>query len=456
MKRVFSTFVAGLLLLLVVPQVGLGDSGPDHRVRQDRPIQLGTSGGNVNDITARFCCSGTLGALVNKKGVLEILSNNHVLALSNRGAIGDDINQPGLIDTSPPCQVIPADIVADLSQFKAISFTTDNTIDAATAQIRSGQVRTDGSILDIGQPSSTPVAASIGMKVKKSGRTTGLTRGKIRAINVTINVGYPTECGSEQFDVARFVNQIRIRGPFFRAFSKGGDSGSLVVEDKDNCPGPVGLLFAGGGRDTFANPISDVLSAFGATIVGCAAAAAEEGAPTEGAEVNGAQVAAAIAVQERHTEALMRIPGVVGTGIGQDEETGRVVIEVYLEQATPALRQAIPQDLEGIPVKRVVTGKIFALNCQASSLSRETALAGGFSVNEQEVAAAMAVQERHTEALMRIPGVVGTGIGQDEETGRVVIEVYLEQATPALRQAIPQELEGIPVKRVVTGKIFAR
>lgn len=375
MKRWVSLAFVGLLFLVAFPQVGRGDRGPDHRARQTRPIQLGTSGGNVNDQTAEFCCSGTLGALVNKGGVLEILSNNHVLAIVNQGSIGDDINQPGLIDTSPTCQVIPADIVADLSQFVPISFTANNTMDAATAAIRAGQVDPNGSSLDIGPPSSTPVAASIGMNVKKSGRTTGLTRGTIRAINVTVNVAYPIECGSEEVQVARFVGQFRVRSrpcfsfggrAFGKNFSRGGDSGSLIVEDVGTCPAPVGLLFAGGGCDTFANPISGVLSAFGgATIVGCGAPAVEEQAPTEGAEVSEPEVAAAIAVQERHTDALMRIPGVVGTGIGRDEETGRVVIEVYLERATHKLKQAIPQALEGIPVKRVVTGKIFALGCPA-------------------------------------------------------------------------------------------
>ena len=199
------------------------------------------------------------------------------------------------------------------------------------------------------------------MVVKKSGRTTGLTRGKIVAIAVTINIGYPTECGGTEVQVARFDHQIRIRGrPSFKLFSREGDSGALVVEDKASCPSPVGLVFAGSGINTFANRIHDVLSAFDTTVVGCGASTAEARAQTEEVHMSAAEMATAIAVQQRHTDGLMQIPGVVGTGIGQSEKTGQVVIEVYLEKSTAALRRAIPHHLEGIPVRTHVTGKIYA------------------------------------------------------------------------------------------------
>lgn len=48
-------------------------------------------------------------------------------------------------------------------------------------------------------------------------------------------------------------------------FSRGGDSGSLIVTQNEN-KNPVGLLFAGGGRWTIANPIGLVLDAFDVTI----------------------------------------------------------------------------------------------------------------------------------------------------------------------------------------------
>src|ERR1043166_6921632 len=58
----------------------------------------GVSGGNINDITRSFCCSGTLGSLVTGGGTFYILSNNHVLARQDQAASGEDISQPGLAD----------------------------------------------------------------------------------------------------------------------------------------------------------------------------------------------------------------------------------------------------------------------------------------------------------------------------------------------------------------------
>src|SRR5215813_13717610 len=85
-------------LLLSSPRIiskGSADGGANH---QGRNLHFGVSGGNVNDITKRFCCSGTLGALVTDGTTNYVLSNNHVLGLSGKARAGDDISQPGLID----------------------------------------------------------------------------------------------------------------------------------------------------------------------------------------------------------------------------------------------------------------------------------------------------------------------------------------------------------------------
>src|SRR3974390_3277921 len=69
---------------------------------QNIPVKLGTSGGNAKDSSVQgnltFCCSGTLGALVQRNGTFYILSNNHVLARTDSASIGDAISQPALID----------------------------------------------------------------------------------------------------------------------------------------------------------------------------------------------------------------------------------------------------------------------------------------------------------------------------------------------------------------------
>ena len=56
---------------------------------------------------------------------------------------------------------------------------------------------------------------------------------------------------------------------------------------------------------------------------------------------------------------------------------------------------------------------------------------------------------------MSIPGVVGTGAGQDA-SGQPVIEVYVERDTPETRQAIPNTIEGVELRIIETGRFEAR
>ncbi|HEX5707449.1 MAG TPA: hypothetical protein VFX96_09145, partial [Pyrinomonadaceae bacterium] len=205
------------------------DGGPQHRVSSDL---YGVSGGNVNDRTRRFCCSGTLGALVRSAaGTNYILSNNHVLARSNQAAIGEDVSQPGMIDVN--CQV--TEIVADLSAYPNLN--TSN-VDAAVAALRGTAMNTNGSILDIGIPSSTIRNASVGLSVAKSGRTTGFTTGTIGSVDTDVGVQYTRECGGGKKFVINFTDQVVINSS---TFSAGGDSGSLIVTN-DSCHQPVALL----------------------------------------------------------------------------------------------------------------------------------------------------------------------------------------------------------------------
>src|ERR1041385_1931282 len=159
------------------------DNRPVHRIDQHFPISLGTSGGNINDRSKAFCYGGTLGALVEDANKAQyILSNNHVLARTNAAKLGEDIIQPGLIDQSPVCAQDSSDAVADLSAFVSIKFKgkgaiPTNTVDAAIAQVRPNKVDSSGRIIDIGVISNATVEPAIGLAVKKSGRTTGLTSG---------------------------------------------------------------------------------------------------------------------------------------------------------------------------------------------------------------------------------------------------------------------------------------
>lgn len=223
--------------------------------RCDRPVPIGVSTGHPA-ITA-----GTIGARVTDGTDVYALSNNHVYADENAASIGDAVIQPGTFDGG----LSPADDIGTLFDFKPIVFSTtaNNVIDAAIAlsstSLLDNKTPSDG----YGTPKSTTHEAVINQKVKKYGRTTGLTKGRISAINATVNVGYDS-------GVARFVNQIIIEPG---DFSAGGDSGSLIVvdgkgRDKADDRKPVGLLFAGSFFVTVANPIGAVLKAFDVTVDG--------------------------------------------------------------------------------------------------------------------------------------------------------------------------------------------
>ena len=128
-------------------------------------------------------------------------------------------------------------------------------------------VAADGSILEIGPLSSQTVSASLKQAVKKSGRTTGLTKSSISGLNATISVTYENECAGGTAFTKTFTGQIVISNSNSR-FLNSGDSGSLLVEDVANRPRAVGLLFAGSSTSAIANPINEVLSYLGATMVG--------------------------------------------------------------------------------------------------------------------------------------------------------------------------------------------
>jgi hypothetical protein len=95
------------------------------------------------------------------------------------------------------------------------------------------------------------------MAVAKVGRTTGPTQGRISAIEVD-DVVVEYDVGEVSFD-----DQIEIESTGAGAFSAGGDSGSLILDEEFRA---CGLLFAGsetGGSNgrglTYANPIAVVL-----------------------------------------------------------------------------------------------------------------------------------------------------------------------------------------------------
>src|SRR5438552_2198665 len=116
-----------------------------------------------------------------------------------------------------------------------------NLVDAAVAEpIDAGSVARD--ILGIGRVTRTR-DAELGMRLRKSGRTSGITEGRVTALDATVEVDYGGQ-------TAVFREQV-----VSDLLSKGGDSGSLVVDESGHA---VGLLFAGGATTTLINPIAAI------------------------------------------------------------------------------------------------------------------------------------------------------------------------------------------------------
>jgi hypothetical protein len=201
-----------------------------------------------------FVMAGTLGCLVTDGSGRFILSNNHVLADENALPLGSPIFQPGLLDNGNAS----TDKVARLSKFVTIKkLPAKNEVDCAIAAVLTQNLCSPKFLPKVSLGSTTPIAAAVGMKVHKHGRTTGYTRGQVVDIAADVNVGY-------DFGTARFIDQIIVIGDS-GSFSDSGDSGSLIVDRKTKKA--TGLLFAGSSSHTIANHIENVLSQLGVTLV---------------------------------------------------------------------------------------------------------------------------------------------------------------------------------------------
>jgi hypothetical protein len=128
----------------------------------------------------------------------------------------------------------------------------ENLVDAALGRPRDGDMVSSG-FVGIAGHSPGLAAATLGAKVRKSGRTTGVTtEGEVRDVDATFVVGYGPK------GKALFRNQMVIRSE--KRFSDHGDSGSFILVQDDPLRA-VGLLFAGNspGTVTLANHMQTVL-----------------------------------------------------------------------------------------------------------------------------------------------------------------------------------------------------
>lgn len=223
-----------------------------NRRSRQRPIVGGISAAHfeVTAGTLAYFCRSTLSG--DDPSKIYILSNNHVFANVNRADEGDDLDQPGPEDGGTA-----GDHFA--SFFRAINLRLGgifpNKIDAAIGELLPGiDFRLE--ICNIGRITGVATAEQ-NMQVRKHGRTTGYTEGRISETSYDSIVR--VERGTSTVP-ALFQNQIRVeRDTSSPAFALRGDSGSLVVDQ--STAEAVGLYFAGpdSGEYGVANHIGDVL-----------------------------------------------------------------------------------------------------------------------------------------------------------------------------------------------------
>ncbi|MEV6758009.1 hypothetical protein [Streptomyces sp. NPDC051214] len=249
--------LAGLSQPMLEELSGLGAFEPQLLRRRMRPCPSGASVGNVR-VTA-----GTLGSVVydflpgasvdppgpglGVPAKFYILSNNHVLADSNRAQLGSAIVQPGVFDGGQD----PADRIATLERFITIQFAPqiplerhNNVVDAALGTVDFQDATRETYFSGAPRAWRRKANVAVGDLVKKTGRTTNISFGRIIAVDATIDVNYGTA------GTARFKDQILTTN-----ISAGGDSGSLVTS-LDNVA--LGLLFAGSSTVTVLNHFENV------------------------------------------------------------------------------------------------------------------------------------------------------------------------------------------------------
>lgn len=433
---------------------------PQNQNVQSGAILLGSSGGNANASstsgTKITCCGGTLGSLLTRNGTQFILGDNHVLAISDSGKIGDSIIQPALIDNPAPntCTTTGTSTVAHLFQFFNLESPATPKVDAAIAQVVPGTVDLNGKILYLGGTatngipdpgqvqagSGVPGGATVGMLVAKSGRSTGLTCSSVLATNAAASVQYQKGCGTGTTFNVSYTNLVDVLGG---NFSAEGDSGSLIVTQ--NTADPVALLFAGSDQDTIGNPVSQVLSFFASggnavsfvggvahPVIGCTLPVKPAGAvqTLAASAVASEALQRAMVTRDAHAPELLAHPEVQAVGVGASyDNPAEAAILFFVTKGQP--RTNIPAQVEGIRT-RIIEGDLFAsrgaLSAEESAALEKTAAPPQlvYSISDAEVARAKVVHTARVEELLKRAGVQGVGISSSVDSpGEAALILFL-------------------------------
>jgi hypothetical protein len=207
--------------------------------------------------------AGTIGALIKREDDLFLLSNNHVIGGCNHAPVNTIIMTPAPRDSIGGIAPLEIGRLSALCPLRSgdISFVEPCTTDAAIAKITNPALVTSWQGDDI-NGYDTPTLYALpkaGMKVKKIGRTTGLTHGTIESLTVgTVKLPYKVE----GFNATVYFKDFWfIKGDDNTAFAMPGDSGSLVVSEDGNIA--LGLIFAANGQYACITPLKSIFDALG-------------------------------------------------------------------------------------------------------------------------------------------------------------------------------------------------
>lgn len=193
--------------------------------------------------------AGTMGALVRKsrakEAALYIISNNHVLAACNHTAVGMPILSPANIDASPTARA-PGEI-ARHSEICELRSGEPSLVQPCLEDLAIAKVTNSDAVSswqgDEEHGFDTPCQIAplkSGMRVKKFGRTTGLTSGTVEA---KLNTPTPIPYKSRLFTATVWFKDIwTVAGDDGEPFALPGDSGSLVASEDGTAS--VGVVFA--------------------------------------------------------------------------------------------------------------------------------------------------------------------------------------------------------------------
>lgn len=444
------------------------------------PVPLGTSGGNANAICLTpapgFCFGGTLGSLLTSNATppaLVILSNNHVLGLSDAATVGQEVTQPGVIETN--CSLAGTINVATVTNILSLQTQPIPAfpVDVTTAQITSGQVDLSGGILELGalngsnvpQP-APPVAGSgittaVGKSLAKSGRTTGLTCATVESIDLTGQVvGYSEGCATGTSFTVTYNDEIEVGNMSNgQNFIGDGDSGSLAVDAAT--AEPVALMFAGNENSAIGNPVADVLNALHTstghtytfvgggqhTVPGCGlpGLSSVKVTPQSAAALPAGTAQRGQAAAASYSTQIMNTPGVSAYGGGGSLDAPQEPA-VLIFVAPGGSRAGIPVTIDGVRTRLIESNSASARGAlspqQSAQLASQSEQAQAIELSASAIEQTKTVKEQHVTELMSDPAVIGVGVSASlDSPGDPALMIFVLKGKA--HQTIPASIDGV-------------